>query len=384
MPESWVWVNLNNIAMVGTGATPLTSNPSYYVNGKIAWVNSSVTSNDYITSASAYITEKAISETNCTIFPIGTLLIAMYGEGKTRGQISELKIEAATNQACAAIQLYLQEKALTTYVKYCFQNNYEILRSESKGGNQPNLNLTIISNFPIPLPPFAEQHRIVQKIEQCFTLINQIEESKLSLSQFIKQAKSKVLDLAIRGKLVSQDPNDEPVTVKNASDNLPYTNNEFELPNNWQITLMQNVCFLYDGEKIDGKKLPYLDVKYLRRKSEVKIISSGKFVSKNSTMILVDGENSGELFSVTEDGYQGSTFKILNISNFVDKNFIFKILQKEQSTFRESKVGSAIPHLDKKLFRELPVFLPPLAEQKRIVQKIESIFQTLDFIQNNL
>jgi type I restriction enzyme S subunit len=147
---------------------------------------------------------------------------------------------------------------------------------------------------------------------------------------------------------------------------------------------MQNICFLTDGEKKEGETLPYLDVKYLRGKGFAKMMSSGRFVSNYSTMILVDGENSGEIFSVLEDGYQGSTFKILNISNFVDKYFIFKILQKEQFAFKESKVGSAIPHLDKKLFRELLIFLPPLAEQKRIVSKIENLFQTLDSIQNNL
>ena len=264
------------------------------------------------------------------------------------------------------------------------------------GVKMPRLGTTDGKKALFPLPPLAEQKRIVCVIESAFTLIEEIESNKSSLTQFIKHTKSKVLDLAIRGKLVPQDPNDEPAsmllekigneqkTKKNSCDNLHYDDNEFELPNNWQITTMQNVCFLFDGEKIDGKELPYLDVKYLRGKSEAKIMSFGRFVPKNSTMILVDGENSGELFSVMEDGYQGSTFKILNISEFVDKDFIFKILQKEQSTFRESKVGSAIPHLDKKLFRELPVFLPPLAEQKRIVQKIESIFQTLDLIQDNL
>ena len=101
-------------------------------------------------------------------------------------------------------------------------------------------------------------------------------------------------------------------------------------------------------------------------------------------MILVDGENSGEIFSVTEDGYQGSTFKILNISKQVNEAFIFKLLQNEQTTFKESKVGSAIPHLNKKLFRELYVFLPPFAEQKRIVRKIEEIFASLEEIVNSI
>jgi len=194
---------------------------------------------------------------------------------------------------------------------------------------------------------------------------------------------------------VPQNPSDEPAAVllerirneqkgKKVAADISHYHDNIEIPDNWEITIMQNICFLSDGEKLEGKQLPYLDVKYLRGKGKANMVIQGKFVPKNSTLILVDGENSGEIFLVTEDGYQGSTFKILNISSYVDKNFIFRILNKEQSTFRESKVGSAIPHLDKKLFRELPVFLPPPAEQHRIVQKIETIFQTLDFIQNNL
>ena len=93
---------------------------------------------------------------------------------------------------------------------------------------------------------------------------------------------------------------------------------------------------------------------------------------------------SGEIFQTKEDGYQGSTFKILNINNRVFKEFVFKLLQKEQTLFKESKVGSAIPHLNKKLFRELLVFLPPLSEQKRIVKKIEDIFALLDEIANSI
>jgi type I restriction enzyme S subunit len=277
-------------------------------------------------------------------------------------------------------------------------SNYEKEYCQSvktDGVNQSNINSQKLAKFLVPIPPLQEQHRIVSVIESAFALIDEIEANKQDLSQFAKQTKSKVLDLAIRGKLVPQDSKDEPASVliekirnerntKNSTSDISHYAYDFEIPNNWEITSMQNICFLSDGEKIDGKELPYLDVKYLRGKSEEKIMLSGKFVPKNSTMILVDGENSGELFSVMKDGYQGSTFKILSISNFVDRDFIFKILQKEQSTFRESKVGSAIPHLDKKLFRELPVFLPPLAEQQRIVKKIETIFQTLDAIQNNL
>jgi type I restriction enzyme S subunit len=299
------------------------------------------------------------------------------------------------NQALMRIKLY-DNRILNFYLMYFDFILKNEANEHGKGTAIKNIPpFEILKEFLIPLPPIEEQKRIIDIIKEIDCFIQNIERCKNNLTSLIKQTKSKVLDLAIRGKLIPQNPNDEPAAVllerirneqkgkKVTADILHYPD-DIEIPDNWEIITMQNICFLSDGEKFEGKQLPYLDVKYLRGKGKANMVIHGKFVPKNSTLILVDGENSGEIFQVAEDGYQGSTLKILNTSSYVEKNFVFRILNKEQSTFRESKVGSAIPHLDKKLFRELLVFLPPLAEQKRIVQKIETIFQALDSIQNNL
>ena len=141
---------------------------------------------------------------------------------------------------------------------------------------------------------------------------------------------------------------------------------------------MHNLCRLTEGEKQDGIAHLYLDVKYLRGKSDGETMTSGKYVPANSTMILVDGENSGEIFTTPIDGYQGSTFKLLDISDEVYKPVILYVIKSYQKQFREHKVGSAIPHLNKKLFREIEVFVPPFEEQKCIVQKIDEIFESID------
>jgi type I restriction enzyme S subunit len=125
-------------------------------------------------------------------------------------------------------------------------------------------------------------------------------------------------------------------------------------------------------------------VKFLRNQSGINLKKSGKFVSAETNLILVDGENSGEIFKTKVDGYQGSTLKIIQISNEINEEYIFYILKKEHKLFKESKTGSAIPHLNKKLFREYPIPLSPLAEQQRIVDKIEEIFIVLEQIKDNL
>ena len=152
----------------------------------------------------------------------------------------------------------------------------------------------------------------------------------------------------------------------------------YELPEGWKWVQQNEVCKLTDGEKRTGTELPYLEVKYLRGKKEKDFVSTGKFIKAGTKVILVDGENSGEVFTVLEDGFMGSTFKALEISN-VNENYLQYFIHTKKDLYRNNKKGSAIPHLDKKLFFTMPFPLPPtLDEQQRIVNRIESMFAKLD------
>ena len=250
--------------------------------------------------------------------------------------------------------------------------------------NQSNINAQKLSNLLVPVPPINEQKRIVSEIGRWMALIDEIETNKQFMQEFIKQAKSKILDFAIHGKLVPQDPKDEPAVelLKRINPNAPIcdTSHYENLPTNWSIFTMSDLCRIIDGEKQSNINRIYLDVKYLRGKSDGEYMKSGKFVPANSTMILVDGENSGEIFTTTIDGYQGSTFKILDISKEMYKPFVLYIIMSYQKQLRENKVGSAIPHLNKKLFREIVVEVPPYEEQKRIVAKIDELISFFDSI----
>ena len=387
LPKGWVWCKLEDIASIGTGATPLTKCKEYYLNGNIPWVNSSSTKDSVIETPSNYITSRAIQDTNCVVYPKGTLIVAMYGEGKTRGQVSELGIEAATNQACAAICPF--EKEFKNYLKLFFESNYLRLRALAEGGTQPNLNLGKISNYEIPLPPLEEQCRIFTKIKHWISLIDVIENGKWNINETIKQAKSKILNLAIHGKLVPQDPTNEPACELlkriNPKAEITCDNGHYQkLPEGWVITPMQTLCALVDGEKQNGIKRINLDVKYLRGEREAKVLTSGKYTAANTLLILVDGENSGEVFRAPVDGYQGSTFKQLSIREEMYTDYVLQVINLHRKTLRENKVGSAIPHLNKKLFKTINVPIPPYEEQKRIVNAINQTFTILDKIMENL
>ena len=255
--------------------------------------------------------------------------------------------------------------------------------------NQSNINAQKLSNFSIPIPPLYEQHRIVAEIEKLFALIEQIEHEKIDLLTAIKQTKSKILDLAIHGKLVPQDPNDEPASELlkriNPKAELTCDNGHYQnLPGSWCVAPMGMLCSLSDGEKQTGVERINLDVKYLRGERDAKTLTAGKFTPANSLLILVDGENSGEVFRTPIEGYQGSTFKRLSIKDDMNTDYVLQAINLHRKTLRENKVGSAIPHLNKKLFKEIEVPIPPYNEQKRIVEAINITFKHLDTIMESL
>ncbi|MDC4603305.1 restriction endonuclease subunit S [Acinetobacter baumannii] len=198
IPNNWTWVYLNNIAYVGTGATPSRTNPEYWNPKDVNWLSSGETANDFIEKTNEMVSKLALRETNLTVYPVGSLIIAMYGQGKTRGQITELNIPATTNQACAGIIPILNAVENRRYIKLFFQKIYDEIREIAEGGAQPNLNLNKIQQTKIPLPPISEQKRIVEKVEQLFSFIERLKElqrklqsTKLYLAEsFIRNALS--------------------------------------------------------------------------------------------------------------------------------------------------------------------------------------------------
>ena len=283
-------------------------------------------------------------------------------------------------------------KVYTKFYLYLFKSDWYVKEGTKyfKGVvGQQRVHKEIFTDLHIPLPPFAEQQRIVEEIEYWFALIDQIEQDKSDLQTAIRQTKSKILDLAIHGKLVPQNPNDEPASELlkriNPKAEITCDNGHYpQLPDSWTIVPMQMLCSLTDGEKLDGKEMPNLDVKYLRGERDFKTQTNGRYVAANSLLILVDGENSGEVFRTPIEGYQGSTFKQLHINKNMLAEYILHVINLHRKALRENKVGSAIPHLDKKLFKAIEVPVPPYDEQVRIVTAINSMHSKLDAIMENL
>ena len=278
------------------------------------------------------------------------------------------------------------------YLNYVMNSSYYrnwCYNVKTDAVNQSNINAQKLSQLMIPVPPLKEQERIIIEIAKWISLIDTIKNSKEKLQVIIKQAKSKILDLAIHGKLVPQDPNEEPASellkrinskTEITCDNAHYT----QLPKGWSVAHMQILCSLIDGNKQNDIERINLDVKYLRGERDPKTLTSGKFIPANSLLILVDGENSGEVFRTPVEGYQGSTFKRLIINENISTEYLLQVINLHRKILRENKVGSAIPHLNKKLFKAIEVPIPPYNEQKRIVEAVNSAFKQLDVITESL
>lgn len=386
VPSSWEWTTLQNISTIigdGLHGTPQydSSGDYYFINGnnlsehkiKIKEDTKRVSENEYLKYRKPLNETSILVSINGTIGNVGTY----NGERVILGK-----------SAC-----YFNISSLLHKVYFCYllESDYFLKYAfkSATGSTIKNVPLKAINDFFIPLPPLAEQRRIIAEIEKWFSLINQIEQGKADLQTVIKQTKSKILDLAIHGKLMPQDPNDEPASellkrinpkAEITCDNGHYQN----LPGSWCVAPMGMLCSLSDGEKQTGVERINLDVKYLRGERDAITLTAGKFTPANSLLILVDGENSGEVFRTPIEGYQGSTFKRLSIKDDMNTDYVLQVINLHRKTLRENKVGSAIPHLNKKLFKEIEVPIPPYNEQKRIVEAINITFKHLNTIMESL
>ena len=218
----------------------------------------------------------------------------------------------------------------------------------------------------------AIQGKLVPQIAEEGTapeLLEQIRQEKQKLVKDGKLKKSALIDSIIY-------KSDDNKYYERINEQIVEVELPFEYPNSWIVLRLKDICQLTDGEKRNGKGI-CLDAKFLRGKSSATIIEKGRFVYAGDNIILVDGENSGEVFSIPQDGYMGSKLKQLWLSSVMWKPCILAFILFYKEALRNSKRGAAIPHLNKDLFYKLPIGIPPLSEQQRITCQINNLFQLI-------
>ena len=406
VPDNWVWMTLGEVGTWQSGGTPSRSNKTYY-GGNIPWLKTGDLNDGLISDIPESITEEAVANSSAKINPAGSVLIAMYGA--TIGKLGILTFPATTNQACCAC---IEFNAITQlYLFYFLLSQRNGFIAKGGGGAQPNISKEIIVNTFIPLPPLSEQQRIVMEIEKWFALIDQVEQGKADLQNTIKQTKSKILDLAIHGKLVPQDPNDEPAIKLLKRINPDFTpcdnGHSRKLPQGWYSVTVNEVCSIIGGVSYNKADIQDTGIRVLRGGN----IQGGKVIDCfDDVFIPLSYQNNdnqvqhGDIIVVASTGSQ----TLIGKTGFADRDIpktqigaFLRIVRSKQKTLspyirlifqtdaykdyiRNVAKGSNINNVKNAHLQNYQICLPPLEEQQRIVQKIEELFSFLDDIQTAL
>ncbi len=404
MPESWEWQKLGDIGVWQSGATPSRLNKEYYV-GNIPWLKTGDLNDGYIQEIPETITQKALEETSVKLNPAGSVLIAMYGA--TIGKVGILTFPATTNQACCACVEYNGIEQM--YLFYFLLSHKEEFIMLGGGGAQPNISKEKIVDTYIPIPPQFEQKRIINAIEQWFALIDTLESAKEDLQMSIAQAKSKILGLAIHGKLLPQDPNDEPAIelLKRINpkftpcDNAHYKNVPFDIPENWVWTCMAEVNE-YKSASVDPSKSPdnnfelYSVPAYETGMPEFvkgkEISSSKKSVSRDDVLLCKINPHLNRAWIVSH--YKEDIPCVASSEWIIFRNraifpqylsFCFTSHYfKELMLSNVSGVGGSLMRAQPAIVYKYLFPLPPINEQRRIVAAIQKYYVILDNISANL
>ena len=413
IPEGWEWTRIGNIFNHTSGKQQSSSNKT------------GGTPQKFITTSNLYwgyfllnnvkvmnFTEEEIKTCSATK---GDLLVCEGGAGYGRSAIWNEDFDICLQNHVHRLRPLID--GTCEYVYYFIYLQKESNSLASVGTAMPGLSANRLKSLLIPLPPIAEQKRITNILSEVFPMVEKYEltqEKQNLLNSSLNDAiKKSILQEAIQGKLVPQIESEgtakelleqirqekqklvkEGRLKKSAlSDSVIYKGDDnkyyerineevveielpYDYPDSWCVVRLKDVCQLIDGVKMTGKGV-CLDAKHLRGKSLPTYLDKGRFVCENDSIILVDGENSGEVFTVPEDGYMGSTFKQLWLSMAMYKPYLLAFILFYKEALRNSKRGAAIPHLNKELFYNLPIGIPPYKEQKRIAQRINVLFQLL-------
>ncbi len=383
VPSNWAWATLGNIGTWQAGGTPSRSNRTYY-GGNIPWLKTGDLNDGLITNIPEKITEDAVANSSAKINPTGSVLIAMYGA--TIGKLGILTFPATTNQACCACIEYF---AITQYYLFYFLLSHrDQFIAKGGGGAQPNISKEIIVNTAIPLPPLAEQERIVTEIKRWFALIDQIEQGKSDLQTVIKQAKSRILDLAIHGKLVSQDPNDEPASellkrinpkAEITCDNGHYT----QLPKGWCGCRLENIVEYEQPQAYIVNSTDY-DDRYL-----TPVLTAGKSfiigytnetegIYQNTPCIIFDDFTTDSKLVDFPFKVKSSAMKILKVAGDIEIEYVAMFMNITQL------IGDTHKRYWISEYSKLCIPIPPKGEQKRIINAVNAMFEKLDAIMESL
>ena len=410
VPSSWEWTTVNIISksiLYGVSESAKAS-------GKYKLLRITDIQNNSVQWDSVPYTDFDENKANSYLLSDGDILFARTGATVGKSYL----VKGLTEEAIYAsylIRVQTYDAVLPQYVKFYFESGYywEQIEQESVGVGQPNVNGTILGNLHIPIPPIHEQCRIVSELSKWMGIIDVIEQGKIDLQTVIKEAKSKILDLAIHGKLVPQDPNDEPALELlkriNPKSGITCDNGQYgKVPEEWIMCTIGDLFDVVSAKRVLKSDWKNKGIPFYRAREIVQLHKEGiadkdlfiteelfaelkdKFGTPNVGDIMLSAVGSiGYTYIVNEKDsfyYKDASVLCLRNVNKLNSQYFSMLFEttfvKEQ--MHDNSKGTTVDTITIEKLKKYFVPLPPLAEQHRIVTKIEELFSSLDNIQKAL
>lgn len=469
IPSGWKWKRIGDLCDLQTGATP-SRQKSEYFGGDIPWLVSGDINQGVIYDCEGRITEKGLKSSNCRILPKNTVLIALNGQGKTRATVALLKLPATCNQSLVGIIPYDELIIDSSFLLLALRYRYYEIRDITGQKQRRGLNMGLVSELSIPLPPLSEQHCIVAKVDELMALCDQLEQDEIdnkaahqtlvktlfntlisvgtaeefaqswqrisehfdvlfTTEESIEELKQTILQLAVMGKLLPQDPNDEPASellkkieeekerlveekkIKKPKKLQKVNDDEcvFDVPQGWSWVKFGELSEFINGDR--GKNYPnkneyvesgvawintgHIEPNGCLTKQAMNFITREKYetlrggkIEKDDLVYCLRGATFGKTAFVKpyQEGAIASSLMIIRPYMSDLNNYIFKYLI---SPFGKGQVfrfnnGSAQPNLSANSVQLYAFPLPPLEEQNRIVNKVDELMALCDTLKANI
>ena len=370
LTENWCWTRMQEIAQWGSGGTPSRKVSEYY-NGDISWVKTGELNDDYIFATEEHITQEAISHSSAKIYPTDTVVIAMYGA--TIGKVGILGIPAATNQACACA--IVKPSTDYKYLFYYAQSQKDDFIKKGKGGAQPNISQEIIKFHQFPLPPLAEQHRIVDRIESLFAKLDEAKEKAQAVVDSFETRKAAILHKAFTGELTAKWREENGVSSKE-----------------WTTCSLSKCCKIGSGGTPSRKSSKYYagNIPWIKTgeiewnevvDSEEKISqeaidnSSAKLYNPGAVLVAMYGMGvtRGRASILGVKAATNQAVCVLQPQEHLNNRYLFYFFMCNYWSMREQAVGGNQLNLSATIIGKQNIDIPPVSEQLEIVRILDNL-----------
>ena len=391
LPKGWAQATLADLGDWSSGGTPSRSMPEYF-DGDIPFVKTGDLADTWLSSVPENISQIGLQNSSAKLFPEGTLLVAMYGA--TIGKTARLSIEAATNQACAALLGNDANGDALDYVWAYLRSQLENLKASGKGGAQPNISQTLLKSYPIPLPPLSEQQRIVRKLDTLSARTATARTHLTAIANLVDRYRQQLFEIAFEGGL-TEDMREER-DGQSTGDQI--------LPLGWDSMTLGEISEIQGGIQVGKKRpadvelveVPYLRVANVQRGwlnlDEIKTISvtpqeKERLLLQDGDILMNEGGDRDKLgrgwiwrAEVAECIHQNHVFRIRLLDTGFPSEFVshYANAMGQRYFFDEGKQTTNLASISKTKVSSLPIPIPPVSEAVEIVRRIDATFAKIN------